>query len=120
MIDIQGIPTGSPLYGRVRRRLAEALARFRIRAGTARALFADENGPKGGVGSRCTLLVRMPRREELVVEELAEAPRPAFDLALDALERRLLDEKDQRREKARRPKKYFVAKRLLEPGPEEA
>jgi hypothetical protein len=51
-----------------------------------------------------------------VVGEHAATARRAFDEALDALDRRLGREKELRRDKARRPKKYFAAKRLLSDG----
>jgi len=75
--------------------------------------FTDENGPKGGVGIRCAITVDLPRRRSLHAEDMAAAPRQAFDLAFDALERRALKEVDRARDGRRRPKKYFVAKRLL-------
>ena len=81
---------------------------------TVRVGFSDENGPKGGPGIRCALTVDMPRRRPLHVEDTAATPRQAFDLAFEALERRALQEIDRARDRRRRPKKYFVAKRLLE------
>jgi ribosome-associated translation inhibitor RaiA len=78
--------------------------------------LTDENGPKGGVGIRCALTVDMARRRTVHVEHTAATPRQAFDLAFEALERRALQEIDRARDRRRRPKKYFLAKRLLESG----
>jgi ribosome-associated translation inhibitor RaiA len=116
MTTIQGIPKGSPLHRRVSEQFSGRLKRLGVRATTTRALFSDENGPKGGRAFRCILEVRLPRRDDLIVEEHAETARLAFDQALDALDRRLGREKETRRDRARRPKKYFVAKRLLAGG----
>lgn len=82
--------------------------------------FTDQNGPKGGIGSRCAVTVEWPRRPRLHAEGVAPTQRHALDAAFEALERVLLREIDRQRERARRPKKYFVAKRLLEAGLEEA
>jgi len=56
----------------------------------------------------------VPRRRSLHVEDLALSPRLAFDNAFAGLERLALRERDTTRELRRRPKKYYVAKRLLE------
>ena len=77
--------------------------------------FTDENGPKGGVDTRCAVTVEWPRRPPLHAEDVAPTPRQALDAAFEALERRLLKTLDRQREQRRRPKKYFVARRLLEP-----
>jgi len=78
--------------------------------------FTDENGPKGAPGIRCAFTIDMARRRALHVEHTAATPRQAFDLAFEALERRALQEIDRARDRRRRPKKYFLAKRLLESG----
>jgi ribosome-associated translation inhibitor RaiA len=59
----------------------------------------------------------MPRRGALHAADIAATHRQAFDLAFEALERRALREIDRARDGRRRPKKYFVAKRLLESEP---
>src|SRR3989442_3827135 len=81
--------------------------------------FTDENGPKGSPGIRCAVTVDMARRRALHVENTAATSRQAFDLAFEALERRALQEIDRERDRRRRPKKYFLAKRLLESEPEQ-
>jgi ribosome-associated translation inhibitor RaiA len=45
---------------------------------------------------------------------MAETPRLAFDGALKAFERRLERYRERDRDSRRRPKKYWVAKRLTE------
>lgn len=79
--------------------------------------FKDENGPKGGVDIRCALTVEIPRRGALYAADLAATPREAFDLAFVALERRVLRDIDRARDRRRRPRKYLVARRLLESDP---
>lgn len=115
-IDIQGIPPRGALRARIVREMEEILGRLRVGKVPARVTFEDENGPKGGPDIRCTLAVRMPRRAEVVVERVAETPRLAFDAAFASLKRQIERRRGGGRTKARRPKKYYVAKRLLEGG----
>lgn len=82
----------------------------------AQATFFDENGPKGGPAIRCALTVRLPYRPTVRVENVAETARLAFDGALAVLERQLERYRERDRDNRRRPKKYFVAKRLLMAG----
>ncbi len=118
-IEIRGIPGDPTLRGYVTRRLTRAFEPLRVRPLGAEVSVTDENGPKGGVAVRCALTVRLPRRSPLHVEHLAETPRLAFDGGLARLERRLERQRGRERERARRPKKYYTAKRLLEgEGPE--
>lgn len=101
----------------VERRLAALQARLPRPPVHVRVGFTDENGPKGGVDTRCAITVRWPRRPPLHAEEVAPTPRRALDVAFQAVERLLLKELDRQRERRRRPKKYFVARRLLETKP---
>ena len=100
---------------RVRAKIVQALARVGARTTAAKVLFTDENGPKGGVDTRCTIVAEIPRRRELSVTHLAESAALAFDGALGAVEQSAVRDRDRKRALARRPKKYFVAKRLLSP-----
>ena len=113
MIEIV-TPKGAPALGAgVRARLAGMLAARGIRAARASVTFVDENGPKGGLGVRCRVSVTLPRRPALRVEHTATTPRLAFDGVLETLERSLDRMRERMRDGARRPKKYFVAGRLL-------
>lgn len=112
-IDITGLRNDRVLEGRITKRLAQALKTLTVAPVSALVAFMDENGPKGGVDTRCALTVRLPYRPSVRVEELADTPRRAFDLAFPALERALVRYREVDRDRRRRPKKYFVAKRLL-------
>jgi ribosome hibernation promoting factor len=118
-IDIRGIPGNRTLTAHVEQRMGFALARLHVEPVGAEVLFLDENGAKGGIDVRCAVTVRLPYRQPVRVEHLATAPRVAFDEAFRVLERQLERYVDRDRESRRRPKKYFVAKRMLstEPGP---
>ncbi len=100
---------------RVRAKIAEALGIVDPPPVTARVIFADENGPKGGPGIRCTVVTDMPRRREVSVTELAPTEELAFDAAFDALETSVTRDRQRRRTLVRHPKKYYLAKRLLAP-----
>ena len=120
IVDIRGIPGNARLQAHIRRRLTSALARLPVAGVTAQAFLFDENGPKGGTDIRCTLTVRLPYRPSLRAERLAETHRRAFDEALEILERQLERYVERSRESRRRPKNYYVAKRLLGSGREGA
>ena len=113
-IEIKGIAIDAALGTRVTRLVGAALDLVKVKPVTARATFFDDNGPKGGRAIRCALTVRLPYRPSIRVEELAATPRPAFDGALKALERQLERYRERERDSRRRPKKYWVAKRLTE------
>jgi hypothetical protein len=100
---------------RVRTKVAQTLGRIDPPPTTAKVIFDDENGPKGGPGIRCRIVHDMPRRRDFSVEGLGATEEVAFDAAFDALETSITRDRDRRRELVRRPKKYFLAKRLLSP-----
>ena len=112
-LSVVGITRYRTLTERVTRQMMAALASLRMRPISARAAFADDNGPKGGVAARCGLTVRLPHRPALHVEHIAETPRAAFAGALAALERGIEGSRERARDRRRRPKKYYAAKQLL-------
>jgi ribosome-associated translation inhibitor RaiA len=68
------------------------------------------------VSIRCALTVRLPHRPVVRVEQLSDTPTRAFRGCLATLERQLKKYRERRTERRRRPKKYYVAKRLLAEG----
>jgi ribosome-associated translation inhibitor RaiA len=106
---LEGIALDDPLRPFIQDKMTAATTRGRLRPTAARVGFTDENGPKGGVGTRCALTVDLPRRPSAHASGLGETPRLAFDAAYAALEHELIRERQRRRDAARRPKKYFVA-----------
>ena len=113
-IIIEGVRTEG-LATKVYDRVVDTLARVVPAPAVARIIFADENGSKGGVDTRCTIVFHVPRRRDLSVAESGENAEMAFELACDALVGSVTRERGRRRELVRRPKKYFLAKRLLAP-----
>ncbi len=118
VIDIRGIAGNRLLKAHVRKQMTGALARLRVAPLGARVLFVDENGPKGGIDIRCALTVRLPFQPSVRVEHMGQTPRRAFDEAFTVLERQLERDVERARQSRRRPKKYYVAKRLLSTGGE--
>ena len=114
VIMVEGIHEGA-LTGHIYTRLSETLARIAPPPSVAKVIFADENGPKGGVDTRCTIVFHMPRRRDLSVTEVGKTSDLAFDAAHAALAMDVTRESERRRELVRRPKKYFLAKKLLAP-----
>ena len=100
---------------RVRTKVGEALRRVTPVPPAAKVIFADENGPKGGADTRCTIVAEMPRRRANSVTELRDSAEVAFDAAFSALESSIERDRARWRALVRRPKKYFLAKRLLAP-----
>ena len=114
-IEIEGLRARSTLRAFITRKIAATFAGLTTRPVAVRVGFVDQNGPKGGVAIRCGINVDLPRRAPIHVEERAATERLAFDGALDALQHRMERERGKVRAERRRPKKYFLAKRLLMP-----
>jgi len=115
-IEIQGLPSGSALRARVAQQLAHALRPLGDAPVRAKVTFVDRDGPKHGLSIRCALTVRLPHRPVVRVEELSDTPTRAFRGSFATLERQLKKYRERRTERRRRPKKYYVAKRLLAEG----
>ena len=116
VIEIQGMEKDRALRARAAKVVAAALEPIKMAPIRAKITFFDDNGPKGGRGMRCAVDVRLPYRPAIRVEQVAETSRLAFDGAFGALERQLDRYRVRDRDIKRRPKKYFVAKRLLAGG----
>ena len=115
-IQIQGIRKDYALGARVSVRVSAALAALHVSPVSAKITFFDDDGPKGGSAMRCAVAVRVPYRPLIRVEHVSVTARLAFDGAFAALERQLERYRERNRDIRRRPKKYFVAKRLLAGG----
>ena len=116
VIDILGVERDTALRARAAKVVGAALKLIKLAPIRAKVTFFDDNGPKGGLGMRCAMDVRLPYRPPIRVEQVAETSRLAFDGAFAALERQLERYRERDRDNKRRPKKYFVAKRLLTGG----
>jgi ribosome-associated translation inhibitor RaiA len=112
-IEISGI-RDSALRAVISKRVSAALKPLQVKPLAAQVTFFDDNGPKGGRAVRCALTVRVPYRPTVRVEHTADTPRLAFDATFKSLERQLERYRERDRESRRHPKKYYVAKRLLE------
>jgi hypothetical protein len=94
--------------------MSRLLGGRRLRPFGVRVSFSDEDGPKGGVGVRSALTVRLPGRPAIRVEHQTRTYPQAFEGAFEVLKRQLKRTTPCRRQSRRYPKKYFVARRLLE------
>ena len=115
-IEIQGVERDRALRARAVKVIGAALKSIKEEPVRAKITFFDDNGPKGGLGKRCAVDLRLQYRPPIHVEQLAETSRLAFDGAFGALERQLERYRVRDRDIKRRPKKYFVARRLLAGG----
>ena len=114
-LEIAGLNTRLALRALIAQKIAAMFDGQRVRPVAARVGFVDENGPKGGAAIRCGINIELPRRPSVHVEHRAASERLAFDGALEALERRIARERGRMMAERRRPKKYYLAKRLLNP-----
>ena len=116
-VEVVGLPR--PVAGRLRAaaQVAAALAAMQERVSSARLVFSDENGPKGGVAVRCAVTVALAGWGRVHVEDRATTPRLALNGALVRLERSLRRHREIDRVRSRRPKKYYAATRALEGPP---
>ena len=115
-VIIEGLGEDRALRTLVNGKVTTSLARLRVPATTARVQFASETGAKGGPTAHCSITIDLPRRPELHADITAESLRLAFEQAFAMLERQVERDRARRRAERRRPKKYDLAKRLLEPG----
>jgi ribosome-associated translation inhibitor RaiA len=115
-IVIEGLGEDRALRTLVKGKTTASLARLHTGATTARIQFGAASGIRGGPVFRCAITVDLPRRPELHATMLAETTRLAFEQALATLERQIERDRVRGRVERRRPKKYYLAKRLLEPG----
>ena len=113
-IQISGLGRDPVLRARASSRIGAALKPLQVKPVAALVSFFDDNGPRGGRAVRCALTVRLPYRPTVRVEHTAETPHLAFDGGFASLERQLERYRERDRDNKRRPKKYYLAKRLLE------
>ena len=115
-VVIEGLGEDRGLRTLVSGKVAAWLGRLRVPATTARVQFSNETGAKGGPTAHCAITVDLPRRPELHADVTGQTSRLAFEQAFAILERQIERDRERGREERRRPKKYYLAKRLLEPG----
>ncbi|PYM14731.1 MAG: hypothetical protein DMD81_17055 [Candidatus Rokuibacteriota bacterium] len=114
--EIAGLNSRSALRTLITKKITAIFDGHRPEPVAARIGFVDENGPKGGgAAMKCGITIELPRRPTVHVEHRASTERLAFDGALAALEHRLTRERGRMIAGRRRPKKYYLAKRLLNP-----
>jgi ribosomal subunit interface protein len=114
-IVIEGLGDDRALRTLISGKVAATLARLQVNSTNVYVQFSDENGSKGGVDTRCSLTLHVAHSRELHADTVAADPRLAFEQAFAALERQIERAKDRGRVERRHPKKYYLAKRLLEP-----
>lgn len=121
-IDVVGLERDAVLRARVEARMAKVVARLSVAPVSALVTLRDTNGPKGGVAIECDVTVRLPYRPAVRVAHTAATPRAAFHGAFETLDRQLRRFRTRQRDRRRRPRKYYAARRLLAPegGREEA
>ncbi len=111
-IEITGLAIAPTLRAHIARRLQHALLGVHTSPVHVRVTFTDVNGPKGGLDVRCAIDVSIPQSPPLHTEELAARDVLAFDRSTAAITRQIAQQLERRQESARRPKKYYAAKRL--------
>ncbi len=65
----QGIEIDDEAKARLLRRLDFALGRLGRHVSRVWVHLADENGPRGGIGKRCRILVRLQHLPDVLVED---------------------------------------------------
>src|SRR5688572_6765988 len=63
----RGVAVTESLRDYLKDRLRTALGRFGRRIGLVRAYLRDSNGPRGGLGKKCRVVVELPPRGRVVV-----------------------------------------------------
>jgi len=111
-IRIDGRAAGRIPRAHIMVRLKELLKRLPARPLSVRVTFGDVNGPKGGVDTRCGILVSLPGEPVIRVERMGTTPRLAFDGAYERIRRTTERPRRRWRESQRHPKKQYAARRL--------
>jgi ribosome-associated translation inhibitor RaiA len=114
-VVIEGLGEDRALRTLIAGKVTNTLERLQVAATGVRVQFSDENGSKGGIDIRCSLTIDVPHRPELHADTVAADARLAFEQAFAALERQIERDRERGRAERRHPKKYYLAKRLLEP-----
>lgn len=114
-IEIEGLHGDPNLQDRIITRIGKACSRLPSEPTSALVNFTDENGPKGGPGKRCAITAWIPGKKTAHVEDVATTTATAFDAVIDSFERWVKEHTERLMDVRRRPKKYYLAKRLLEP-----
>jgi putative sigma-54 modulation protein len=96
-IHHQGVELTDEIRQHVERRLQFALARFEPRLMWTAVYISDQNGPRGGVGMRCRIVVRVRRHGEVIAERDDADINAAVDRAADCVAQALARELDRRR-----------------------
>jgi ribosome hibernation promoting factor len=113
VIEIAGLAIAPTLRTRIVQRIRRALFGVQTSPVHVHVTFSDVNGPKGGLDVRCAIDVKIPQMPPLHAEEAAERDVTAFDRSAAMISRRIAEQLERRQESARRPKKYYAARRLL-------
>jgi ribosome-associated translation inhibitor RaiA len=111
-IRIEGRAAGRIPRAHITSRVKELLKRLPGRPQCVRVTFGDVNGPKGGVDTRCGVLVSLPGEPVIRVERMGTTPRLAFDRAYERVRRTTERPRRRWRESQRHPKKQYAARRL--------
>lgn len=111
-IEVTGDTGERVSRARIVRTLQTLCSRRGVTQATVRVSFRDVNGPKGGRDRRSAITLRLPRRRAIHVERTETTAELAWRSALETLGQQLQALFGERRVQARRPKKYYVARRL--------
>jgi ribosomal subunit interface protein len=114
-VVIEGLGDDRALRTLIAGKVTNTLSRLQVNATNVRVQFSDENGTKGGIDTRCSVTIHIAHTPELHADTVAPDARLAFEQAFAALERQIERVKERGRVVRRHPKKYYLAKRLLEP-----
>jgi putative sigma-54 modulation protein len=101
MIRTHGLTLTEELRSRAERSIHFALGRFSTSIRSVSTLLADQNGPRGGIDKRCSVLVRGRGWQVVVHDDDADAM-VAMDRAADRAARSVARKLDRRRETTRR------------------
>jgi putative sigma-54 modulation protein len=112
-LEVSGLPIAETVRSRVARRIRRALVGVQTSPIDVHVTFADVNGPKGGTDIRCAIDVRIPRTAPIHAEAFAARDITAFDRSVAVITRPIARRLLRRQDSQRRPKKYYVAKRLF-------
>ena len=116
LIDIlnRNVPVVPATREWIERRVRFAMGRFVARIHRVAVMFEDINGPRGGNGQRCRVLITLVPEGNVVIDDVDSTIEAVTARAVDRAARAVVRELERQREYRGETERVFSLSRLLE------